>query len=170
MVTFCYAMWNLFTVVSLQFCNDSAIASLEANQNRPKLRWLRRYSRLREKYFITGYPSRHTTSATPYRRLIDVQTTSCVYWDADFRDHVKKSFATCYTDYRDYVKNGFVTDYAENAYHRLLWLPISTNNNYLHSYFLQIIQYSLTASLAKKHITHNMIGFPKLKIFFKFEH
>ena len=29
-------MWSLFTVGSLQFCNDSAIASLEANQNRPK--------------------------------------------------------------------------------------------------------------------------------------
>ena len=32
----CYVMWNLFIVGSLQFCNDSAIASLEANQNRPK--------------------------------------------------------------------------------------------------------------------------------------
>ena len=31
----CYVMWNLFTVGSLQFPNDSAIASLEANQNRP---------------------------------------------------------------------------------------------------------------------------------------
>ena len=30
-------MWNLFTVGSMQFCNDSTIASLEANQNRPKL-------------------------------------------------------------------------------------------------------------------------------------
>ena len=29
-------MWNLFTVGSLQFPNDSAIASLEVNQNRPK--------------------------------------------------------------------------------------------------------------------------------------
>ena len=27
-------MWNLFTVGSLQFLNDSTIASLEANQNR----------------------------------------------------------------------------------------------------------------------------------------
>ena len=26
-------MWNLFTIGSLQFCNDSQIASLEANQN-----------------------------------------------------------------------------------------------------------------------------------------
>ena len=34
-VMLCYVMWNLFTVGSLQFCNDSAIASLEANQNRP---------------------------------------------------------------------------------------------------------------------------------------
>ena len=32
----CYVMWNLFTVGSLQFFNDSTIASLEANQNRPK--------------------------------------------------------------------------------------------------------------------------------------
>ena len=31
-------MWNLFTVGSLQFCNDSTIASLEANQNRPKIK------------------------------------------------------------------------------------------------------------------------------------
>ena len=29
-------MWNLFTVGSLQFLNDSTIASMEANQNRPK--------------------------------------------------------------------------------------------------------------------------------------
>ena len=28
----CYAMWNLFTVGSLQFCKDYTIASLEANQ------------------------------------------------------------------------------------------------------------------------------------------
>ena len=28
-------MWNLFIVGSLQFPNDSTIASLEANQNRP---------------------------------------------------------------------------------------------------------------------------------------
>ena len=27
----CYVMWNLFTVGSLQFCNDSTITSLEAN-------------------------------------------------------------------------------------------------------------------------------------------
>ena len=33
----CYVMWNLFTVGSLQFCNDSTIASLEANQNRVSL-------------------------------------------------------------------------------------------------------------------------------------
>ena len=26
-------MWNLFTISSLQFCDDSAIASLEANQS-----------------------------------------------------------------------------------------------------------------------------------------
>ena len=31
-----YVTWNLFTVGSLQFPNDSTIASLEANQNRPK--------------------------------------------------------------------------------------------------------------------------------------
>ena len=30
----CYVMWNLFTVGSLQFPNDSTIASLEVNQNR----------------------------------------------------------------------------------------------------------------------------------------
>ena len=34
-VMLCYGMWNLFTVGSLQFHNDSAIASLETNQNRP---------------------------------------------------------------------------------------------------------------------------------------
>ena len=34
-VMLCYGMWNLFTVGSLQFRDDSAIASLEANQNRP---------------------------------------------------------------------------------------------------------------------------------------
>ena len=33
-----YVMWNLFTVGSLQLCNDSTIASLEANQNRPKMK------------------------------------------------------------------------------------------------------------------------------------
>ena len=27
----CYVVWNLFTVGSLKFCNDSTIASLEAN-------------------------------------------------------------------------------------------------------------------------------------------
>ena len=32
-------MWNLFTVGSLQFGSDSTIASLEANQNRPKLEY-----------------------------------------------------------------------------------------------------------------------------------
>ena len=32
----CCVMWDLFTVGSLQFFNDSTIASLEANQNRPK--------------------------------------------------------------------------------------------------------------------------------------
>ena len=31
-------MQNLFTVGSLQFCNDNSIASLEANQNRPKIK------------------------------------------------------------------------------------------------------------------------------------
>ena len=30
---YCYVMWNLFTVGSLQFPNDSTVASLEANQN-----------------------------------------------------------------------------------------------------------------------------------------
>ena len=39
--TLCYVMWNLcyveFTVGSIQFSNDSTIASLEANQNRPKI-------------------------------------------------------------------------------------------------------------------------------------
>ena len=34
----CYVMWNLFTVGTLQFCNDSTIASLEANQNRLKIK------------------------------------------------------------------------------------------------------------------------------------
>ena len=29
----CYVMWNLFTVGGLQFCSDSTLASLEANQN-----------------------------------------------------------------------------------------------------------------------------------------
>ena len=35
----CYVMWNLFTVGSLQFCDDSTIASLEANQNQPKTKY-----------------------------------------------------------------------------------------------------------------------------------
>ena len=34
----CYVMWNSFTVGSLQFPNDSTIASLEANRNRPKMK------------------------------------------------------------------------------------------------------------------------------------
>ena len=34
-IVLCYVMRNLFTVGSLQFSNDSAIASLETNQNRP---------------------------------------------------------------------------------------------------------------------------------------
>ena len=34
----CYIMWNSFIVDNLQFCNDSAIASLEANQKRPKIK------------------------------------------------------------------------------------------------------------------------------------
>ena len=34
-----YVMWNLFTVGSLQVCNDSTIASLEANKNRPKIKY-----------------------------------------------------------------------------------------------------------------------------------
>ena len=38
-VMLCYVMWDLFTVGSLQFSNDSVIASMEANQNRPN-RWL----------------------------------------------------------------------------------------------------------------------------------
>ena len=33
----CYVMWNSFTIGSLQFSNDSTIASPEANQNRPKV-------------------------------------------------------------------------------------------------------------------------------------
>ena len=37
-VFLCSVMWNLFTVGSLQFCNNSATASLEANQNRPKIK------------------------------------------------------------------------------------------------------------------------------------
>ena len=35
----CYVMWNLFTVGTLQFCSGSTIASLEANQNRPKIQY-----------------------------------------------------------------------------------------------------------------------------------
>ena len=31
----CYVMCNLFTIGSLQFCNDSTIALLEANENLP---------------------------------------------------------------------------------------------------------------------------------------
>ena len=30
-IMLCYVMWNLFTLGSLQFCNDSRITSLEAN-------------------------------------------------------------------------------------------------------------------------------------------
>ena len=36
-------MWNLFTAGSLQCCNDSIIASLEASQNRPKIKKLCKY-------------------------------------------------------------------------------------------------------------------------------
>ena len=32
----CNVIWNLFTVGSLQFCIDSTIASLEANENQPE--------------------------------------------------------------------------------------------------------------------------------------
>ena len=35
-----YFMWNLFTVGRLQFCNDSTIASLEANQNPPRIKYV----------------------------------------------------------------------------------------------------------------------------------
>ena len=35
---FIYVMLNLFTVGSLQFPNDSTIASLEANQNRLEIK------------------------------------------------------------------------------------------------------------------------------------
>ena len=38
LVVLCYFMWNLFTACSLQFCNDSIIASQEANQNRLKIK------------------------------------------------------------------------------------------------------------------------------------
>ena len=34
-----YVMWNLFTVGSIQFSNNSTIASLEANQNQPKIKY-----------------------------------------------------------------------------------------------------------------------------------
>ena len=34
-----YVMWNLFTVGSLQFFSDNTIASLEVNQNRPKIQY-----------------------------------------------------------------------------------------------------------------------------------
>ena len=38
-VMLCYVcVMNLFTAGSLQFPNDSTIASLEANQNRPKIK------------------------------------------------------------------------------------------------------------------------------------
>ena len=33
-----YAMCNLFTVASLQFCKDGTIASLEANENQQKIK------------------------------------------------------------------------------------------------------------------------------------
>ena len=35
----CYVMWNLFTIGNLQFCSDSTVASLKANQNRPKVQY-----------------------------------------------------------------------------------------------------------------------------------
>ena len=38
LVLLCYVMWNLFTVGSLQFPNDNTVASLEANQNQPKIK------------------------------------------------------------------------------------------------------------------------------------
>ena len=34
--SYTYVLWNLITVGSLQFPNDSTITSVEANQNRPK--------------------------------------------------------------------------------------------------------------------------------------
>ena len=34
-----YVMWNLFTVGSLQFYSDTTVASLKANQNRPKIQY-----------------------------------------------------------------------------------------------------------------------------------
>ena len=39
-------MWNLFIVGSLQFCNDSTLASLEANQNQPVV--ILGFSKIRE--------------------------------------------------------------------------------------------------------------------------
>ena len=32
-----FILWNLLTVGGLQFGNDNAVASLEVNQNRPKI-------------------------------------------------------------------------------------------------------------------------------------
>ena len=45
----CYIMWNLFTVCSLQYPNDSTIASLEANQNRPIRIW---YQQIKKQAFV----------------------------------------------------------------------------------------------------------------------
>ena len=51
-VEFIYVMWNLFTVGSLQFCNDSTIASLEANQNRPKIKYYINKKINKSKFYI----------------------------------------------------------------------------------------------------------------------
>ena len=48
-------MWNLFTVGSLQFPNDSTTASVEANQNRPKVVCLFRKSCLFISILICGF-------------------------------------------------------------------------------------------------------------------
>ena len=43
-VMLCYVMWNLLTIGNLQFCYDSTIASVEANQDIPTF-----YNRMRKR-------------------------------------------------------------------------------------------------------------------------
>ena len=72
---------------------------------------------------------------------------------ADIRLYVKNNFIIDYTDYvvmKATIDNTFMNDYvdiqeeARNSHHWLCWLHSSTSNNYIHMYFLQEVQCSLT--------------------------
>ena len=62
-------MWNLFIVGSLQFPNDSTIASLEANQNRKR--------GIGGKFFIICFIV-SWTSLTSSKGLLKLSTHACV--------------------------------------------------------------------------------------------